>query len=874
MVGRGIVSRLIGEGHDVVGMARNRPQNWPGPADFVAVDIRDATGVRRAVGNADAVVHCAWTACAGADQATREVNVGGTANVIDAMSATGIHRIVFTSSVHVYGARAANGQPVPESDDLAPTAGNGYGVQKAQAEALLRSSGAQWVAVRSGVVLGRDVNNRLLHLLAAPLLFDIDGSGDHRLPVVHTDDIHRLAVLAVLRNEISCGPVNLAASGEVTLRDIAAAVGRPLIRLPKPLRGIAGAKSRSSGLGNCPVVDTTKLHSEWGFAPAWSASECVEDFALSVRGRVGLGDKVFSLPWRLARVRDVPAIDGAASDGAVPTFAGPEGCNGEFDTPIDPRFPTFFATNLSEALPGPFSPSSASVTVLGARAGGVTIAQRLRPGGLVQREMATRTVGVFGHRLYAAVTSAYFMAQTVPFTDPKMVLGQFFGRAVVDMPIFGPERPPQAKTGVVQQIRNIGIFAGNLVGLSAGSVGDTRDFIADVDRLERSTATRLGDVEDRRLLSLILSARDHVVHGWVLASASIMLCSAYSVILRILTGRDTTPPVGPEVVSARSLDAMHRLVVAARLDPVVLEVLAEPGEHLDELSGRAPRFHAAVLDELDLIGHRGPAEVEMRSLTYADDPELLVRMVAKSLNARADAPLISPAIPLWARPIALLSARQLRDREARRDKMVRAIWVLRRLLREQGRRMAAAGVIRTADDVFYLLVDELEAVPRNTAELVTRRRAEQRSLAAIVPPAAFCGHWDAAPAAAMLAVGESLYGLGICGGRVRGRVRIVRPETIDELQPGEILVAQVTDVGYTPAFAYAAAVVTEIGGPMSHAAVVAREFGFPSVVDVRDATRRLAPGALVEVDGATGEIRVLGLDPALPQCTELGQVHP
>ena len=110
--------------------------------------------------------------------------------------------------------------------------------------------------------------------------------------------------------------------------------------------------------------------------------------------------------------------------------------------------------------------------------------------------------------------------------------------------------------------------------------------------------------------------------------------------------------------------------------------------------------------------------------------------------------------------------------------------------------------------------------------------------------------------------GETLTGVGVCGGRVRGRVRIVRPETIDDLEPGEILVAEVTDVGYTAAFSYAGAVVTELGGPMSHAAVVAREFGIPCVVDVHDATRRLPPGALVEVDGSSGEIRVLELGPA------------
>ena len=205
-----------------------------------------------------------------------------------------------------------------------------------------------------------------------------------------------------------------------------------------------------------------------------------------------------------------------------------------------------------------------------------------------------------------------------------------------------------------------------------------------------------------------------------------------------------------------------------------------------------------------------------------------------------------------------LPLHQLRDREVRRDRMVRAIWLLRRLLRELGRRLVDSGVLETADDVFYLLVDELDALPADASGLVARRRAEQHRLAGFAPPALFSGNWQAATSlATVLAPGEKLTGVGVCAGRVRGRVRIVRPESIDDLQPGEILVAEVTDVGYTAAFSYAAAVVTELGGPMSHAAVVAREFGIPCVVDVAAATRRLPSGALVEVDGGSGEIHVV-----------------
>ena len=176
--------------------------------------------------------------------------------------------------------------------------------------------------------------------------------------------------------------------------------------------------------------------------------------------------------------------------------------------------------------------------------------------------------------------------------------------------------------------------------------------------------------------------------------------------------------------------------------------------------------------------------------------------------------------------------------------------------------MVGAGIVDNADDVFYLLVDELDALPADVRGLVARRRAERRRLAGVVPPTVFSGSWQPSTVSVPeLAGGDSLRGVGVCGGRVRGRVRIVRPETIDDLQPGEILVAEVTDVGYTAAFCYAAAIVTELGGPMSHAAVVAREFGFPCVVDVQGATRRLPQGALVEVDGSTGEIHVLELAP-------------
>jgi phosphohistidine swiveling domain-containing protein len=738
---------------------------------------------------------------------------------------------------------------------------------------MLAAADVEWVAIRSALIVGRSVDNWVRRLLALPAF--PDGSGHQRVQLVHVDDMLRLFSRALLDIGIDSGPVNVAAPGGVpTFRQIAAVLGRPIVRLGEPLAGLRRRALTSLAelelVRSAPVMDTCRVRDEWGFLPAWNSDECVEDFALAVRGRVTVGKRVLSLPWRLANVADLPAVDAPAADGVVPRLAGPEKGNGEFDTPIDPRFPTFLATNLSEALPGPFSPSSASATVRGLRAAGVTIAERLRPGGMIQQEIAMRTVAVFAHRLYGAITSAHFMAETVPFAKPSMIVSNsgFFGPSMASLPIFGEERL-NSETSVARRqlrtVRNIGVFGVNLVGLSSGSPRDTHDFVADVDRLERLAGDDVTLLDDRRLLSLIVLARDHVVHGWVLASASFMLCAAFNVLLHALCGRSIAPAAGPELVSARSVEAMHRLVAAARRDPNVVRLLAEPGERIGKLAVDAPEFHAAVLAELALIGHRGPAELEMLSTSYADDPELLVRMVSRAMSAPPTPQPGHPRIPLRAKVVALLAARQLRDREVRRDKLVRANWVLRNLLREYGRRSVDAGVFAAADDVFYLWVDELDELdrlPADVAGLVARRRAEQRRLATVVPPTVFSGSWQpSVTSSTALTSGDTLRGVGVCGGRVRGHVRIVRPETIDDLQPGEILVAEATDVGYTAAFCYAAAVVTELGGPMSHAAVVAREFGFPCVVDVQGATKSLPPGALIEVDGTTGEIHVLDTDP-------------
>lgn len=796
VIGRGVAGRLLRLGHDVIGTGHRRPESWPGSVDFVAPRRCDLSGI-------DGVVHCARDD-----------------DLLARIVAAGIDRIVVVSS-------ASNADRPPAFDGL---------------------------HVRAGIVLGRTVDESTLRMFAGPAVVAPAAVCDRPLQVVHPHDLERVLVRAVLDADLR-GTIDVAADGHTSIRAIAAVLGRPVLPVPSTLRRI---------LPNGPLtreprtLNPTRLRDEWGSTPAYDAAECVAEFGLAARGRIAVAGRVHAVAWRLPRVLDIPAVDAPAPDGIAPVAAGSGTANGEFDTPIDPRFPAFIATNLSEALPGPFSPSSASVTVLGTRAAGLVISERLRPGGAVQREMSVRTTGVFGHRLYAGITTGHFMAHTVPFVDPAIVLSGFFGHTEEGLELFGEQLPPVAPRGFVRQLRGGLTFANCLVGLSAGSSRDTTDFTSDVEQLESAAHDPAG-LDDQALRELILLGRDHVVHGWVLASASILLCAGYGVVMRLLCGRDVLPAAGSDLVSAQALAAVHRLAAAARRDPVAARLLSEPRIDAEALASQAPRFFADLTGELALIGHRGPAEVEMRSATYADDPALLIRMVTKALTAAPRDLPGPPDVPLRAKLVAIAATTQIREREVRRDRMVRAIWILRRLLREYGRRLVAAGELADVDDVFYLLVDELDAPPPDLAALVARRRAEQRALRDIAPPEAFSGTWQ--PTAAQtgeLGDGETLQGIGVSGGRARGLVRIVAPETIDDLQPGEILVAKVTDVGYTPAFAYAAAVVTELGGPTSHAAIVAREFGVPCVVNARGAAARLSTGTLIEVDGATGEVTVLG----------------
>jgi pyruvate,water dikinase len=187
--------------------------------------------------------------------------------------------------------------------------------------------------------------------------------------------------------------------------------------------------------------------------------------------------------------------------------------------------------------------------------------------------------------------------------------------------------------------------------------------------------------------------------------------------------------------------------------------------------------------------------------------------------------------------------------------------VLRRTLLELGRRLAEAGILESAEDVFHLRLEELasidEAWPPSADRIeqlrhAARRRADRRlELERTGTPLMDL------PSLPGPQPGGDVLVRGTPGspGVAEGPVRVVRdPAGFGSLRPGEVLVAPYTNPSWTPLFISAAAVVVDTGAAMSHAAIVAREYGVPAVMGTGDGTRRLRDGQWVRVDGSRGHV--------------------
>lgn len=201
--------------------------------------------------------------------------------------------------------------------------------------------------------------------------------------------------------------------------------------------------------------------------------------------------------------------------------------------------------------------------------------------------------------------------------------------------------------------------------------------------------------------------------------------------------------------------------------------------------------------------------------------------------------------------------------------------VLRQLLRELGLRITSAGIIDQADDIYWLEETELESIVTalekdqtlsDMADIVQERKDLWQARKQITPPPQlppgkkYLGFdlEGVLTGAEGKVEGNIIKGVSASPGQVTATARVLHgPEDFDQMQPGDILVASITTPAWTPLFVMASGVVTDIGGPLSHGSIVAREYGIPAILGTGVATKLIHSGQKIAVDGAAGTITLL-----------------
>lgn len=352
-----------------------------------------------------------------------------------------------------------------------------------------------------------------------------------------------------------------------------------------------------------------------------------------------------------------------------------------------------------------------------------------------------------------------------------------------------------------------------------------------------------------------------------------------------------TQSVPNNVTSEMGLALMDVADVIRPYPEVVAYLQRTSEEHfLDELvkyeGGQQAR--EAIIAYLSKFGMRCPGEIDVSRTRWSEKPTMLIPMIVGNIkNFEPDAgkrkfeqgreEALAKKQELLERLMRLpdgeskaeafkrkvdLVRNYIGYREYPKYGMVSRYFVYKLALLEEAERLVQEGVIHNREDIFYLAFGELHEVSR-TLELdyriIDERRAAYRIYDKLSPPRVMTSDGeiisgsygrDNIPA-------EAIAGLPVSTGVIEGRARVILKMEEAELEEGDILVTAFTDPGWTPLFVSIKGLVTEVGGLMTHGAVIAREYGLPAVVGVENATKLIQDGQRIRVNGTEGYVEVL-----------------
>lgn len=538
--------------------------------------------------------------------------------------------------------------------------------------------------------------------------------------------------------------------------------------------------------------------------------------------------------------------------------------------------------NVGEVFPNVVTPLSASL-YMGAMEVGQ--ADAVRDWGMVTdaqyqsfEEGHGWLTGVFGGYLYGNVTLARSAVSRSPGLTVELVDEQMFGLS--DAP---PHKPSKGERDIRAAVKTMRKIASSMRRPDDSRLRADQAAVADYVSRQPTIATASNDELVAVARSMTPWAR-RMMHHLLLASMAAGI--SRSMLERVVA---SLREPGLENRLTAGLGTVESAEPAQELWPIGRMVAASPTltaffdeRRFDE--ARADGDFAAAFDRfVSRHGSRGPDEWELASPTWGSDPTIALAMIERLRLAPADRDPTAVGARLASERASLILEirnrlpwfkRRLFDialrattayapqREATKAAFVRALGPSRRALAELARRSSLPH-----DEFFLLTIDEVPAVmdghgPGEAA--MTERRERRDYLQARIPPFWFESPLSSAGSWPLREDGHrpdgtarTITGMGVCSGVATGTARVVlRPDRPGELNPGDILVAPITDPAWTPLFLAAAGVVVDVGAQQSHAAIVSRELGIPAVVSATGASTTIPDGARVTVNGSTGLVTI------------------
>lgn len=337
-------------------------------------------------------------------------------------------------------------------------------------------------------------------------------------------------------------------------------------------------------------------------------------------------------------------------------------------------------------------------------------------------------------------------------------------------------------------------------------------------------------------------------------------------------------------VTQAAFNALEKLCRRAGLPGLELRIAAGVGSleeaEMVSMLWEVSRGAADQAGFLRRYGFHGPGEASPSSPVWRDDPEQLAatlrsyRAMSEERSPRANSRRVAEdkaaamrellsGLP-WTNRILARAVLRATDyyfplREVGKAALLHAIDVCRASSRVIAADMVRRGELDDPADIAFITVEELIGDRRADWMKVTAARKQRRTeYEAFDLPQTWEGVPEPLPRNESCTNVDTLTGLGASHGVVEGVVRLVRDPTDADIEDGEILVCETSDPSWSALFLAAAAVVVDVGGPLSHGAIVARELGIPAVINTRSAMRKLHDGDKIRVDGTAGVVTVLG----------------